>query len=256
MDKIIVVAEHTSENSVAQCLWALETFTQAPHEVVLVKYAEDNYAVSANVQCVNVEGSVIVTLNKIIREQCEGDFVLMYAETMVTSHWLERLRYVMEHTENAGAVGPINYISGVFQMLSGEERKQFATLKEMLRIAAEYAVLNEHKYVQAIYLSPLCLLMKRAAYEAVGGLDESLPYLPLTLIGYGVRLLQQGYYSYVAQDIWVHNSRQDNIPADNSILDDFDAQYGFVPTYSLNWRADLLKLFDVQQADLCVMDIM
>ncbi len=103
--------------------------------------------------------------------------MLLNNDVVVTDGWLDQLIALAaaktdpeERGESAiGLVGPMSNYAAPPQLV---ENVPYSDLKEMPAFAARWRDQERGKWLRVRKLSGFCLLMKRAVYDAVGGLDE------------------------------------------------------------------------------------
>lgn len=135
-----------------------------------------------------------------------GEYVLLLNnDVVVTPGWLERLVDHAERDERIGAVGPMSDRVGEIQQ-DDFFLGQITSEDELLRHAAEVAYLKRGQVFEFHRITGFCMLLKRAAIERVGGLDEQFGIGFYEDDDLCLRLRQAGYRIMVAADVFVHHA--------------------------------------------------
>ena len=100
-----------------------------------------------------------------------GDFlVLLDNDAVVTDGWLDQLVALTEADPSIGLTGPMSNSAAYPQLV---EHVPYADLDQMPAFAASWRDRHRGQWFNVGKLAGFCLLMKRAVYEKVRGLDES-----------------------------------------------------------------------------------
>ena len=129
-----------------------------------------------------------------------GDYlVLLDNGAVVTDAWLDMLIALAEFDPKIGMVGPMSNHAPPPQLV---ESVPYRDLDAMQRFASAWRAEHRGRWLTTPKLSEACVLIKRAAFEAVGGLEErsasGLVDEP------GQRMRRAGYDLAVARDLFVH----------------------------------------------------
>jgi GT2 family glycosyltransferase len=106
--------------------------------------------------------------NKGMRMASGEQILLLNNDTMATPRWLDNLLDALHGSDEIGAVGPVSNCAGGRQRID----LAFGGPDEFIGIAGRMNVPDPAKREPALRLVGFCLLLKRAVYERVGGLDE------------------------------------------------------------------------------------
>ena len=181
------------------CVEAIERCTPEPHEIVLVDNREG--ACLAWTPVVMNEGA---TLGLCVPEKnlgwvggcnlglscSKGDYLLLLNDDVtVTPGWLGRLLGTMGRYPDVGLVGPVtNFAAGPQQ------------------VPADYEPTDHWGETQEVeVLMGFCLLMRRAVYERVGGLDERFGLGNFDDNDFCLRAMMAGFKARIVRDCWVHH---------------------------------------------------
>jgi len=133
-------------------------------------------------------------------------FVLLNNDTVVTEGWLDRLIAVSKEKAAGdrpiGLVGPMsNYVTPP-QVV---ETVTYQSIDGMHHFARDWQRQHRGRWFPAVKLSGFCLLVTRAAYEAVGGLDERFSLGFFDDDDLALRVRKAGFALVVAQDVFIHH---------------------------------------------------
>jgi O-antigen biosynthesis protein len=136
--------------------------------------------------------------------------VLLNNDVVVTDGWLEQLIALTaaktdpeERAESAiGLVGPMSNYAASPQLV---ENVPYSDLKEMPAFARRWRDQHQGKWLRVRKLSGFCLIMKRAVYDAVGGLDERFGMGFFDDDDLAERARRAGFSLAVARDLFVHH---------------------------------------------------
>ena len=136
-------------------------------------------------------------------EAARGDYlVLLNNDTVVTHGWLDHLIALAESDPEIGMVGPVsNYVSPP-QLIP---EVSYRSLDKMHAFAAVWRGKRLGQWMLCEKLSGFCLLIKRAAYEKLGGLDERFGLGFFDDDDLCLRARKAGYKLAVAIDCFVHH---------------------------------------------------
>jgi GT2 family glycosyltransferase len=125
--------------------------------------------------------------------------VLLNSDTIVPPGWLSRLGAHLEG--EADLVGPVTNRIGN----EAEVPVSYETYGDFLREAAGRAAKRRGESVEIPTLTMFCLAMRRAAWEAIGPLDESFGVGTLEDDDYSQRAHRAGLRLLCAEDVLVHH---------------------------------------------------
>jgi 2-polyprenyl-3-methyl-5-hydroxy-6-metoxy-1,4-benzoquinol methylase len=122
----------------------------------------------------------------------------------------------------------------------------------MIPFAEQYNHSDPSKWEERLKLIGFCLLVKREAYEAVGGLDERFTPGNYEDDDFCLRIRRAGYKLKICTDTFIHHEGSASFRNDpqsfNALMQanarKFSEKWGFSPEYSLLIRHELLQLLD------------
>ena len=196
------------------CLAALFRHTRAPWELVVVdngstdgtadylRGVEDAAPVRVEVITNPVNRGFPAACNQGLRA-ARGDYlVLLNNDAVVTDAWLDQLVALVDCAPDLGLAGPMSNYATPPQLVPDVP---YADLGGMHRFAAEWRARNRGKWLEVPKLSGFCLLMRRAVWEAVGGLDEGFGLGLFDDDDLALRARRAGFALAVAEDLYVHH---------------------------------------------------
>ena len=132
--------------------------------------------------------------------EAEGHVLLLNSDTIVPKGWLERLERALLSADDIGMAGPMsNYVSGP-QQISG---LMFDAYDQIESFSDDLARRNAGKATPVDRLVGFCVLIREAAFRAVGLLDESFGIGCYEDDDYGIRVRGAGYRLCMAKDAFV-----------------------------------------------------
>lgn len=160
----------------AACRAAIAACTPEPHEVIVVDNSRDNrgWIGGCNEGMAEAKGQYLCLLND---------------DVTVTPGWLGRMLGTLARYPEVGLVGPVtNYCAGAQIVQEG------------------YDVRDHWGETQEVdVLIGFCLLMRRAVYEQVGGLDERFGIGNFDDNDLLLRARLAGFGARIVRDCWVHH---------------------------------------------------
>ena len=209
----VIVPCHGQLEYTRQCVAALHRHTRPPWELVAV----DNASPDATAEYLRgvrdasprrVE--VITNLeNRGFPAACNqgiaaarGEYVvLLNNDAVVTDAWLDMLVALAESNPAIAMAGPMSNYASPPQLI---DHAAYPDLDAMHRFASAWRDGHRGQWFEAPKLSGFCLLIRRAALETVGGLDERFG-LGLFDDDLALRMRHAGYKLAVARDLFVHH---------------------------------------------------
>jgi glycosyltransferase involved in cell wall biosynthesis len=147
-------------------------------------------------------------INQGLREARGEYLVLLNNDAVVTDDWLEQLVGLAEMTgqvqgkPEVGLVGPMSNYAAPPQLV---QDVPYRDLDEMHAFALRWRDQHRGRWLTAPKLSGFCLLMKRAVYEAIGGLDERFGLGLFDDDDLAERARLAGFGLAVAHDLFIHH---------------------------------------------------
>lgn len=178
-----------------------------------------------------------------------GDnLLLLDNDVVVTQGWLDNLLHCLYSNEQIGAVAPVTNNSAYYQSVA----VTYQNLQEMQAFARNYNRPNSQLWEERIKLVGCCMLIKRAAVEAAGELDENMEPGYLAEEDYSFRIRFCGYKLLFCRDTFIHHAGAEhftNRPGGhyellNQNLEKFGAKWGFNLTYSTWIRQDITGMLE------------
>ena len=182
----LVVVDNGSTDATAEYLRGVRDAAAFPVEVV-ANAENRGFPAACNQGLALAGGEYLVVLNN---------------DAVVTDGWLEMLIALADSDPKIGMVGPMSNYAPPPQVV---EDAPYADLEAMHRFADRWRAEHRGQWFTAPKLSGFCLLIKRAAFEAVGGFDESFGLGFFDDDDLALRMRHAGYELAVARDLFVHH---------------------------------------------------
>ena len=196
-----------------QCIDSIRVNTNHPHEIIFVDNASTDGTVDYLNKLVTENENYNLIANPRNRgfaagnnqgmDVAQGDYLmLLNNDVLVPEGWLERLVRCAEIDSSIGLVGPLtNWISGL-QMI---ENITYSDPADSFEYARRIAQAHQGKYTPRRRLAGFALLISRALYERIGGLDEHFGSGNYEDDDYCLQATAAEFKIMVAEDVFIHH---------------------------------------------------
>jgi len=202
----IIIPAHNQLDYCRQCVESIHANTQYPYKLILV----DNGSTDGVAQYFDSFPDAIVLHSKtnlgfpagVNRglAHATGHVLLLNSDTIVPQGWLSRLVAALESAPRIGIVGPMsNHASGP-QLIPDLDIVSMDQINEM---AAARAAAFKRQLLDVDRVVGFCLLIRDAAFAAVGPLDETFGIGNFEDDDYCLRVRKAGYRVCIAEDCFV-----------------------------------------------------
>ncbi|MBM3289996.1 MAG: glycosyltransferase family 2 protein, partial [Candidatus Hydrogenedentes bacterium] len=202
----IVIPAYNQLDCCRQCIESIRAHTDYPHKLVLI----DNGSTDGVSEYFDsVPGAVVVHSETNVGfpagvnlglAHAEGHVLLLNSDTIVPERWLDRLIAALERAPRIGVVGPMsNCVSGP-QLVPD---LHFGSIAEINAFAGARAERYRGILVDAERVVGFCMVIRDAAFAAVGTLDESFGIGNFEDDDYCLRVRRAGYRVCIAEDCFV-----------------------------------------------------
>ncbi|WP_338553451.1 methyltransferase domain-containing protein [Paenibacillus sp. KS-LC4] len=253
----IILVTRNQLDYTKQCVDSIRKHTEAgSYELLLI----DNGSDDGTVQWALGQPDMRVTANaenegfpkgcnQGLEQAIGSHLLLLNNDTVVTPGWLEGLKEALLSDSKVGAVGPVTNSASYWSEVSAE----YASLEELDAFAqARRGEHGPHRWEERVKLVGFCLLLRRSAYEAVGGLDESFGIGNFEDDDYSLRLRLAGYKLLLCEDTFIHHRGGASFKAEPALYQAayesnrrrFMEKWGFQPTEALVIRSDMVSLIE------------
>lgn len=175
--------------------------------------------------------------------------LLLNNDTLVTPGWLDSLQRSLLSDPSIGAVGPVTNSAHYWTQIAShyttvEELERFS---ESVRLSAGSQPMEER-----LKLIGFCMLLRREAYEAAGGMDEQFGIGNYEDDDLSLRLRLLGYKLMLCRDTFIHHYGSVSFRADSAMYLQlftrnnqlFREKWGFASSEALTIHSDMLGLLD------------
>lgn len=233
----IIIATSGKTTNLSYCLGVLKEYIPHP-----------NFELIVTGDCPNLPDGIIMQRGSFrgLAEafnagaaKAKGSLLLfLHDDVLLPPEALAILTEELQKAPHAAAIGPFSNRSRnlSFQVLSN---LPYRTYEEMLQFSRQMAA-QKHQCHSSIWLDNFCLLIRKEAFQSVGGFDENFPSHYTEDMDLSLRLLDKGWSLIVSPRAYVHHEPKNVRPQDAENLSLFQERWHFSPEYSLNARNDLL----------------
>ncbi|OGS12642.1 MAG: hypothetical protein A2234_08895 [Elusimicrobia bacterium RIFOXYA2_FULL_58_8] len=205
----VVIPVHNAPEDLKACLASLEATAAGIYELILVDNAsgpETRHYIASVRAAVKIRNSSNLGFSKAVNQGLKaagGDYIaLVNSDVVFFEGGLQGLKACLDADTRAGACGPLtNRTVGVQRVvLAPEVEKDAASLRffaQAMRMHSAKESFEVHRLVG------FCLMLRRAAYESVGLLDERFGTGCFEDLDYSLRLRQAGWTLKVPKDVFV-----------------------------------------------------
>lgn len=230
----IILVTHNSGDYLRDCLAHIEKNTSCPYELIIVDNAStdgtggwlqayEQAPHSSSLQRLKILRNPVnkfftKAVNQGIKKSTGEYLAIVNADVIVTENCLCRLLDRFRHLPDAAALGPMlggsheksHYYTQGYEERYGTLLVQYPPDLELQEFAAENYRKYQGAYAEAKVLCFACVMLRRAAVERIGGLDEKF-----SLSGddweWSLRARAAGFGVYVAEDCFALHYRKGSI---------------------------------------------
>lgn len=175
--------------------------------------------------------------------------LLLNNDTLVTPGWLEGLRRNLLSDPLIAAVGPVTNSAYYWTQIPSH----YTTVEEMDRFSESVRMsAANHPMEERLKLIGFCMLLRREAYEAAGGMDERFGIGNYEDDDLSLRLRLLGYKLMLCRDTFIHHYGSVSFKADSAMYlhlfarnnQLFREKWGFASSEALSIHMDMLGLLD------------
>lgn len=175
--------------------------------------------------------------------------LLLNNDTLVTPGWLESLQRSLLRDPSIGAVGPVTNSAHYWTQIPSH----YTTVEELDRFSESVRMsAGDRPTEERLKLIGFCLLLRREAYEAAGGMDERFGIGNYEDDDLSLRLRLLGYKLMLCRDTFVHHYGSVSFRADSAMYlqlfarnnELFREKWGFASSEALTIQTDMLGLLD------------
>ncbi len=221
----VIVCVHNAREDVERCLRSVEEKTRRPFRLIIVDDGSDA-PTRDHVKAVAERGGHVLIRHESARgytkaanaglKAADADYmVLLNSDTIVTTGWIERLLECADSDPQIGVVGPLSNAASWQNVPELEDKERGGFAVNALPpgstpddVAALIHDSSRRIFPRVTFVNGFCFMVKRAALDAVGLLDEeSFPD------GYGeendlcMRVAKAGFALAIADNAYVFHAK-------------------------------------------------
>ena len=212
----IVIVTYNSAETILDCLNSLSRTLRSYDEVVVVdnnsrdntrEIVRETLPTQSRIKLIENASNrgYSAAANQGAHSTANPFIVFLNPDTLVTPNWLEKLIYHLQPDERA-AVGPVSNSVAGLQKLSHYLPKE-TDRNDIFNLLDKVWELNQKQSCQSKLLIGYCLMIKRAIFDEIGGMDENL-FLGNDDLDLSWRLRTAGYELVVAKDTVIFHKGQ------------------------------------------------
>lgn len=210
----IVILTHNQVDYTKLCVESIETFVNAPHELIFVDNASTDGTIEYLTGIVetkknyslikNSENRGYAAGNNIGINAAKGEFVLiMNNDILVTKGAVESLVSALRADKRTALIGPkTNFVSRRAQL---DLEAEYGSIDELIKYAELKSAQNKGKTSQAKLLVGFMFLGRTKLLKEAGGFDESFGIGNYEDIDLCRKLTENGYDLRISEDSYVHH---------------------------------------------------
>jgi len=204
----IVIVAHNQLDYCRRCVDSVRAHTRPPMELILVDNGSSD---GVGAWFDTVPGARVIHTGENLGypaganrglDRATGHPLLLNSDTVVPPAWLERLEAALFSAPDVGMAGPVsNCVSGI-QQVPGPPGDAPGHIAAWARARAETCA---GRRTETERLVGFCVLIRRDAFERVGGLDERFGLGNYEDDDYCLRLRLAGYRLVIAEDCAIYH---------------------------------------------------
>lgn len=207
----IIILSYNTYKLTKFCIESIRKFT--PHdsyEIIVI----DNASQDESVDWLRNQEDIRLVCNKENRGFPAGcnqgmelaepgnDILLLNSDTVVTPRWLENLQTALYSEEKVGAVSCVTSVCSNWQQI---DDVSYTSYDELIAFAERINHSNPEFWEVRSRLVGFCYLIKNAAYQKVGFLDEIYTPGNFEDDDYSLKLIMAGYKLLMCRDTFIHH---------------------------------------------------
>lgn len=239
----IIIPVYNAFDDFVNCIESVERHTPIPHELIIINDCSTDDRVKSYLENRRSPNFIVIhnetnlgyveSVNVGIRSS-KSDVVLLNSDTIVTSRWLEKLKYAAYYAENVGTVTPLSNAAGAFSVPNSGEVNEIPCSLGIEGMAKLVENISRRVYPAVPTGNGFCMYIKRGLINEIGLLD-SIRFKR----GYGeendfcMRALKAGWINIIDDSTYIYHKRSasfsdeknDLITRNRAVLDKLHPEY-------------------------------
>ncbi len=239
----IIIPVYNAFDDFVRCVESVERNTQIPYKLIIINDCSTDDRVKSFLECRRSPNFIVIhnetnlgyveSVNVGIKNS-NSDVVLLNSDTIVTSRWLEKLKYAAYSAENIGTVTPLSNAAGAFSVPNTSEVNEIPHSLGIEGMGKLVENLSQRVYPAVPTGNGFCMYIKKRLINEIGLLD-SIRFKR----GYGeendfcMRALKAGWENIIDDATFIYHKRSASfsdeknelIKRNRAVLDELHPEY-------------------------------
>ena len=213
MQTSILIPTFNRQKYLKRCVETIQKHTTGDYEILFVRngmtrgaadWLQDIVRDTANCHLIETRDTgYAASLNQTINGARSDYIVFMHNDVIVTDQWLTGMLNLMVNHDDIGCVGPMSdNVNGIQAVGHPEDISE----DQLESFAAEFRMRNQHRRVEAVRLSDVCVGMRRVNIEQIGGFDDQFNSQDVIIEDICLSMRLEGFRNAIAGDVLIYHA--------------------------------------------------